>query len=183
MRKILVLMAVCILFGSAYPFYDYMLILPPVDTVIFNRWQETETKLDPVPPRRSVPEAYHTIFAVTSELYGIPPGVLESIAFVESGYRAGAISPVRQSGHSDLGMFQFNALFIEWYADQYNGGVMFDPFSPIQAIHIAARHITFLYRRYGNWMDTLLAYNCGMNRVENDKIPESAWDYLRKIYQ
>jgi len=186
MKKIklfLILVTAFLTLGSAGPIYDYMMITPPADTVIYYFRPETEFMPEPVPPRRNVPERYKVLFQFTSTFYGIPPGVLESIAFVESEFLATAQSPIRCDGHRDLGMFQFNDRFLKWYSDTYNSGVLFDPFVPEEAIKVAALHIVFLYERYGNWPDVLLAYNAGMDRVDRDDIPDSAWNYLLKIYR
>ena len=182
--KLLFILATAFLtLGSAGPIYDYMTIKLPDGTVSCYFRPETEFIPEPVPPRRDVPEQYRDLFANASESVGIPPGVLESIAFVESEFLAVAQSPIRRDGHRDLGMFQFNDRFLRWYSDIYNGGVLFDPFVPEEAIKVAALHILFLYELYGNWPDVFFAYNAGMDRVDRDDIPESAWDYLLKIYQ
>jgi soluble lytic murein transglycosylase-like protein len=163
-----------------------MLIKLPVDTVVYYHYwfdfvvgNKTEGELEP--PRRNVPVEYQELFETTSA--GIPQSVLESIAFVESGFIKLAKSPVREDGHRDLGMFQFNDKYHQWYSDTYNDGVLFDPFNPEEAIKIASLHIRFLYERYGNWTDVFIAYNAGMSRVDKDVIPESAWNYLEKIYK
>ena len=187
MRRInLLLILVCAfyLLGSAGPLYDYTFIVPPVDTVINYRWLEIRPgkEPEPVPPRRSVPEKYQAMFAAASESAGIPPGVLESIAYVESGFLATAKSPMREDGHRDLGMFQFNDCYLDWYSEHYNEGIMFDPFDPEEAIRIAALHIVFLYERYGTWMDVLFAYNAGIGAVDRNEIPDSSFRYLLKIY-
>jgi soluble lytic murein transglycosylase-like protein len=52
----------------------------------------------------------------------------------------------------------------------------------VVAIEIAALHVQFLFERYGNWSDVVMAYNAGMGRVDRNEIPESAWGYLLKIF-
>ena len=179
----IILLSAFLSLGSAGPIYNYMLITPPTGMAAIHYWQpEPLTMPEPLPPRRSVPERYKGLFAFTSSFYGIPPEILESIAFIESGFMASAQSPIRDDGHRDLGMFQFNDKYLDWYSRVYNEGILFDPFVPEEAIRVAALHIVFLYERYGTWMDVFFAYNAGMDRVDRDVIPDSAWDYLRKIY-
>jgi soluble lytic murein transglycosylase-like protein len=113
---------------------------------------------------------------------GMPPGVLESIAFVESGFEPAAMSSLRESGRQDLGLFQFNSAYLAWYAETYNAGMPFDPLSPQEVILVAARHIRFLYDRYGHWPTVCLAYNAGITAVDHDKIPDGSIRYLLKIY-
>jgi soluble lytic murein transglycosylase-like protein len=184
MKKITIVLVMlyCILYlGSSLPYEPQ--IKPPVETypLIYNRQEEPEKAL--VPPRREVPEEYQAILDAASNSTGIPPGVLESIAFVESGFYSGAMSPLRGNGHRDLGMFQFNSQYLPWYADAYNGGVIFDPMSPRDAASVAAKHIRYLYNRYGHWPTVCLAYNAGMAAVDNDRIPECSYRYLIKIYE
>jgi soluble lytic murein transglycosylase-like protein len=186
-KFLLILVPAFLMLGSGSPIYDYMLITLPVNTVVnyhwLDIWPDYKAAPEPEPPRRNVPEQYQDLFKTTSQSAGIPYGVLESIAFVESRFRASARSPVRDDGHRDLGMFQFNDRYLQWYSDQYNNGLPFDPFVPEEAIRIAVLHILFLFDRYGNWADVFMAYNAGMDRVDRDDIPESAWDYLQKIYR
>jgi len=159
-------------------------IIPPSDgiSILYQLVMPAEPERCLMPPRRKVPEQYRELFAAASASMGIPPGVLEAIACVESSFRARARSPMRDDGHQDLGMFQFNNRYHGWYSDRYNDGILFDPFNPMEAIWIAAQHIQFLYERYGHWPDVFMAYNAGMSRVDNNDIPESTFNYLRKIY-
>jgi soluble lytic murein transglycosylase-like protein len=168
-------------FGSSLPYEPQ--ISPPVEAhpFIYNRQSEPEKAL--APPRREAPEEYLTIFEAAALSACIPPGVLESIAFVESGFDPVAMSPLRESGHCDLGMFQFNSAYLAWYAETYNAGIAFDPLSPGEAITVAAKHLRFLYDRYGYWPTVCLAYNAGMTAVDTDAIPDSSIRYLLKIYK
>jgi hypothetical protein len=143
MRKMMIIILVqfCFLFlGSSRP-YEHEIELP-VDPVvcIYREIQESENPL--VPPRRNVPEEYRAVFAAASGYAGIPPGVLESIALVESGFNPAALSPSRAGGFRDHGMFQFNGKYLDWYKAAYGD---FDPMNPDEAAHIAAQHLRFLY--------------------------------------
>jgi soluble lytic murein transglycosylase-like protein len=141
------------------------------------------TGLPLVPPRRNVPEEYRALFDFAASAAGIPPEALESIAFVESGFDPAAVSPLRENGQRDLGMFQFNSRYLRWYADAYNSGRPFDPMEPAEAALVAARHLRFMRDYYGgSWPMVFLAYNAGMTAVDNDAIPDCSYRYLFKIY-
>jgi len=178
--EIFILMYFCILLFCSVKPYEQQIVLP-AETVM--RIYEIEQERCLVPPMRNVPERYKAMFADASLSAGIPPGVLEAIADVESNFKPWAQSPARNDGHSDQGMFQFNNKYHKWYSDNYNDGVLFDPFNPHEAIRIAALHIKFLYERYGHWPDVFMAYNAGMGRVDKNIIPDSAYVYLSRIYR
>jgi soluble lytic murein transglycosylase-like protein len=175
---IIVLLIFLILVVSSKP-YEYLIILP-VTSPIYQTYREEER--ESLPPRRDVPAEYRVIFAAASGDYGIPPGVLESIAMTESSFRPDVLSPPRRDGTRDRGMFQFNDRYLQWYADQYNCGAAFDPMVPAEAITIAARHIQWLHSRYRHWPDVVMAYNAGFHAVDTGEIPDRVWDYLIKIY-
>lgn len=167
------------------PQYEYQINLPADGSVknlyVFQNPVEPERLL--VPPRRNVPEQYRELFAAVSESVGIPIGVLESIADVESNFRPWAKSPMRKDGHQDLGMFQFSTKYLDWYSEKYNSGILFDPMDINVAIVVAASHLKFLYEFYDHWPTVCLAYNAGMGAVNRDRIPDSSFNYLAKIYR
>jgi soluble lytic murein transglycosylase-like protein len=136
-----------------------------------------------LPPHRDVPVEYRDLFQDSAASVGIPPEVLESIVFVESGFIAEALSPEREGGYRDLGICQFNSRYLDWYAGQYNGGVPFDPMNPEEAVPVAAQHIRFLWERYSHWPMVCLAYNAGMTAVDKDEIPDGSYWYLIKVYK
>ena len=182
MKRIMFITITILMLTTSGSIYEYLIIPPADHFALYHIWPK-EKQQPVMPPRRNVPDNYKDLFDVTNQNYNLPPSVLESIAFVESRFRALAISPERIDGYQDEGMFQFNNKYHQWYSDQYNGGVLFDPYNPTEAIRIAALHVQFLFERYGNWMDVFLAYNAGMERIDKDVIPETAWDYLAKIYK
>jgi hypothetical protein len=163
--------------GSSLP-YEKELELPRDPVIAIYR--ELKPERAQVPPRREVPPEFRALFAAAAGSAGIPLGVLESIAFAESGFNPAALSPVRPDGFRDHGMFQFNGKYLGWYKAAYGD---FDPMNPDEAAHIAARHLRFLYDYYGHWPTVCLAYNAGMRAVDNDKIPDSSYRYLIKIYE
>jgi soluble lytic murein transglycosylase-like protein len=167
--------------GSSLPYEQR--IEPPAEAFPFIYQKQEESENIPLPPRREIPKAYRALFETTAESAGIPLGVLESIAFVESGFDPLASSPPGAGGRRDLGMFQFNSDYLRWYADAYNGGRDFDPMVPAEAAPVAARHLRFLYDYYGgHWPTVCLAYNAGMAAVDKDEIPDSSFRYLARVY-
>jgi soluble lytic murein transglycosylase-like protein len=174
----LVLLPILTILVSSRPYEYEFKIIPPVNFPVYR----VEEKPPSIPPCRAVPTEFRDLFATASESYGIPTGVLESIALIESGFRPDVLSPPREDGTRDRGMFQFNDRYFQWYADRYNGGAVFDPMIPAEAITVAARHIQWLYNRYGHWPDVVIAYNAGFHAVDTGNIPNRSWDYLIKIY-
>jgi soluble lytic murein transglycosylase-like protein len=179
LKDIAIIFSGFLLLGSMPYEPEYRIELPCVPFI----YECDEPETVSIPPRRNVPEAYRRLFNTTAEIYGIPPGVLESIAFVESGFDPAGLSPPRNDGRRDLGMFQFNNAYLVWYADRYNSGYPFDPMVPEEAAPIAAEHIRYLYERYNHWPTVCLAYNAGMTAVDNDVIPDGSFRYLVKVYE
>ena len=153
----------------------------PIDTEIFLMRDMYITNT--LPPRRNVPKRYQPLFETISKHYDIPPSVLESIAYVESRFKADALSPLRKDGSRDMGMFQFNSNFIPWLRKEFSYGISFNPLSVNESIIIAAELVVWLYKKYKHWPDVFLAYNCGVTNVDRNTIPESAWGYLDRIYR
>ena len=153
----------------------------PVDPNPYRIWHNEKPSC--LPPMRTVPERYRTFFLAACEENEIPLEILAAIAYVESRFSAYAVSPLRPDGNRDLGMFQFHSDFIGWLSDCYNKGIPFNPFSCEQSVNIAARHIKWLYERYGNWPDVVMAYNAGITRIDKGKIPDRTWEYLTVIYR
>jgi soluble lytic murein transglycosylase-like protein len=135
-----------------------------------------------LPPRRGVPLGYEAVFEAASRETGVPLGILESIAYAESKFEAFVISPPREDGTQDLGMFQLHSGYLDWFARQYNEGKPFNPLNPKEAVWIVARHLKRLYDQLGVWPDVVIAYNAGYSVIASGRIPESTWDYLVKVY-
>jgi hypothetical protein len=181
MKKVMIIILVqfCFLFlGSSRP-YEHEIELP-VDPVVCIYQERRKPENPLVPPRREVPPEFRALFAAAAGSAGIPLGLLESIAFAESGFNPAALSPSRADGFRDHGMFQFNGKYLGWYKAAYGD---FDPMNLDEAAHIAAQHLRFLYDYYGHWPTACLAYNAGIGAVDNDKIPDSSYRYLIKIYE
>ena len=182
MKKVyLVVFIVCSFLSLGLKSYEYDFSIVPLADAVIICWPEPERTM--IPPRRDVPEEYQASFEKAASVADIPPGVLESIAFAESRFLATAKSPQRDDGYEDLGMFQFNTQYLDWYSEHYNSGYPFDPVNPAEAVIVAAKHIKFLYERYNHWPTVCLAYNAGIGAVDRDEIPDSSYQYLVKVYQ
>jgi soluble lytic murein transglycosylase-like protein len=183
MRKIeqiilLMILAHAVLFFNGSREYEKPIILSPdsprVPKPLF---------ISLLPPRRDCPVEYQLILEATARDVEVPIEVLESIAWVESRFDPLAESPKRKDGHRDRGMFQINSKYCGWYADQYNGGLPFDPMSPVEAATVAALYIRFLYERYGSYNEAIIAYNIGMTAVDRGEVTDRALRYLVMVYE
>lgn len=108
-------------------------------------------------PRRSwtTPKSgakYATLFETVERKYGFPAGLISRLAWQESRYNPEARSPVGAAG-----MFQF----MPATARELN----VDPLDPEAAAWAAAEYLARLYRRFGDWVQALAAYNWGQGNV------------------
>jgi len=174
-----------VLFGASVPFDPFRYsITPPVTEPPFNfTLAAVETPQTRLPRMREIPIEYKAVIDKAIRGMGIPIEIIAAILQRESHFSPEAQSPIRENGHRDMGICQFNSQYIDWYSERYNGGVIFDPMNPEEAIPIMAQHIKWLYERYGHWPDVIMAYNAGFARIDSGDIPDSAWDYLFKVYE
>ena len=181
MKILIPVFALVFLLGST-SFYEPLKLPspPPSDPWLHFQVVEPEQETESLPPRRL--SEYSEFFELVAAEENIPVSILESVAFVESGFRPWAVSPERCDGNKDLGMFQFNSKYLEWFGMKYNGGEYFDPFDYEIAAVVAARYLLCLKERLGTWPLAVMAYNCGPSRVEADDIPESTYRHLVKVW-
>ncbi|HVC25860.1 MAG TPA: NlpC/P60 family protein [Acidimicrobiales bacterium] len=96
----------------------------------------------------SVPSAYAPLFAAAASRYGVPIGLLEAVAQVESGYNPNAVSTVGAQGLMQL-------------MPATAAGLGVNPFDPAQAIDGAAQLLSGYLGTYGSTPLALAAYNAG----------------------
>ena len=108
----------------------------------------------PVPTGgRGTPSQWADAFRVASEQYGLPPGLLEAVAQVESGFNPSAVSSAGAQG-----LMQFMPATA--------AGLGVDPFDPESAIDGAARYLSSHLERFGSIEKALAAYNAGPGAVQ-----------------
>lgn len=84
----------------------------------------------------------------------------------------------------DLGLFMLNDkyLWTDFVPRYWIEGVEFDPFNWKHNAYIAIQHMAWLQENLKVEDDIIMAYNCGLNAVINDRVPTSTReDYLVKV--
>ena len=87
------------------------------------------------------------------------------------------------NGTIDCGLFQLNDRYI-WtsFANAYwFDNVELDPFNWKHNSFLAIHHLAYLQSKLKVTDEIIMAYNCGINAVMADKIPDSTKSYLRKV--
>ncbi len=107
------------------------------------------------PHVRARARQYEPYMAAAAARHGIDPSVLWTIAYLETRFQPGLISP-----KGARGLMQF----MPGTAARYG---LTNPLDPIAAIDSAARYVRFLSERFGGRVDLVLAgYNAGEGAVE-----------------
>ena len=101
------------------------------------------------------PDAFRKLFRRYEREYGLPEGLLEEVARVESGFNPRAIGPRTRFGTAK-GLMQ---IMVE--PNEFEG----DPFNPEEAIPFAASLLRRDIDRFGSVDLALAAYNAGPGRV------------------
>jgi hypothetical protein len=108
-------------------------------------------------------------FRAATRQYGLPEGLLEKVAEVESSFNPEAVSPA-----GAIGLMQI--------VPRWHPGV--DPTDPVQSINYAARYLSELHESFGNWELALAAYNAGQGNVRRyggiPPFPETQ-NYVKRI--
>lgn len=87
-------------------------------------------------------------FAAAESKYGLPPDLLNRVAYQESRYNPDAKSPV-----GAIGIMQFMP------ATAAEFGI--NPLNPLQSIDAAGRYLAQLYKMFNSWPIAIAAYNWG----------------------
>ena len=106
---------------------------------------------------------------------GVPVGIARGLMMSESG---GDTTAVSRTG--DLGAWQLNPRYHNWFREAYNAGWQFDEKDVEASTRIALRYLAALHRQFGTWTRALEAYKCGPYRKVED-IPEHIKKLCRKI--
>lgn len=101
-----------------------------------------------------VPAALKAIFSAAAVQYGLPPNLLEAVAYRESRFRPDIISGALRSLAGAVGIMQIVPRF---HPDLGEAGAL----DPARAIPYAASYLRQLYNQFGSWALALAAYNWG----------------------
>lgn len=122
-------------------------------------------------------EQYRPFIQNAANMYGVPFVILGKLLQQESGFRPDVISGSRTSPKGAQGIAQFMP------DTARELGV--NPLKPASAIPGAARYLSQLYDRFGNWRDALAAYNWGLGNVSRvrdfDLWPTETRNYVSSI--
>lgn len=95
-----------------------------------------------------------------------------------------AINRDNINGSIDIGLFQLNDYYLwtDFVPRYWIEGVDFDPFNWKHNAYIAVHHIAWLQKNLKVEDDVIMAYNCGLNAVINDRVPTSTKEvYLVEV--
>ena len=95
-----------------------------------------------------------------------------------------AINRDNINGSVDIGLFQLNDYYLwtDFVPRYWIKGVDFDPFNWKHNAYIAVHHIAWLQKNLKVEDDVIMAYNCGLNAVINDRVPTSTKEvYLVEV--
>jgi soluble lytic murein transglycosylase-like protein len=115
--------------------------------------------------------AFESLFLDASRAYGLPAGLLSRIAYQESRY-----DPLAQSPKGAQGIMQFMPATARDFS--------VDPFDVGSSIWGAAKYLSELRAKFGNWREAIAAYNWGQGNVQRqglDAAPKETRDYLDGI--
>jgi len=129
-----------------------------------------EKVLEEVSSGKNTPNI-HALVEKASLKYGIPKEILMAIMSVESGFNPRAYNK-NMDGTEDRGLMQVNYQHNLSLMKEYG---ITDPeqlYDPELNIEIGARILYENYKRFGNWVMAIKAYN-GL-KADN-------WDYVRKV--
>ena len=110
-------------------------------------------------------EAFHSRASLFSEQintiaseFNIDPGLLHSIAYVESRYNPSAVSPAGAKGMMQIMPATARRLGLQGSEEQL--------FNPLVSLHLSSTYLRILYDLFGNDLELVLAaYNAGENAV------------------
>lgn len=134
---------------------------------------------DPIP---RCPQRFRRIILTAAAGAGVPVKILDGVLHEESKYNPLAQN-TNTNGSVDHGIAQLNGEFLADFQHFDNDGRPFDPYSPEEAIPVAARYLARLYRATGSWFDAVCAYNAGIGRVRRGTVPRRTWQYAERVME
>ncbi len=125
---------------------------------------------------RKIPDAWRDTFAIAGAAQGLPPGLLEAVAYRESRFRQDIIDGRVRSSAGAVGIMQ---VVPRWHPDLGEAGAL----DPARAIPYAANYLRQLHRQFGSWRLALAGYNWGPgNLAAAAGKPESSWPSETRTY-
>ena len=120
------------------------------------------------------------LFTTASLQFGLEPGVLESVCWVESRYNVNAIHK-NDGGEDSLGLCQIKLSTAQWLGFK---GTSRDLMRPKNNIYYAAKYLAYQTNRYNNTVRGIVAYNMGNSYQLNsssysDKVISKVREYRR----
>ena len=114
----------------------------------------------------------------TEDKYNIPPYTLVGLLETESNFDPNVISGKKKSSAGAEGIAQFMPNTSKAYK--------IDPYNTDQAIDAAGKYLSQSYKSLGNWNDSILSYNMGVQGVKNykggkKKLVKEQREYVGKV--
>lgn len=136
-----------------------------------------------------IPDEYKSICAGIKQYTGIPYKIIFNLVQHESGWEEKAYNGSNSNGSYDIGLTQINSNNFEYF---YWKIMKLNPESNLNyKAYYSKPDISlwagFLYLQYlidyydGDILRSLQAYNCGMGRVNSNRIPERTKEYVSFI--
>lgn len=119
---------------------------------------------------------YENAIVDAENKYNIPNNYLAKLLNEESRFRPDIISGQKRSRTGATGIAQF----MPDTAKEL--GV--NPLDPMESIDGAARYLSQLFDKFGNWTEAIAAYNWGQGNVQRkglEKAPQETVDYVQSI--
>ncbi len=112
--------------------------------------------------------------------YGIPPGLLRSVAIQESGGKQ-----YDESGQVILGQptKYGQAVGMMQLLPSTAAELHVDPFDPDQNLIGGAKYLSQLNQMFGDWGSALQAYNGGLRNVQNGTVSPDAKTYSKQVLE
>ena len=132
---------------------------------------------------QNIPKKYREYTMDLCDKYNIPIYIVSRVINIESQWNPNAISRYNRNGTRDYGLGQLNSRyigsFVKWF---YKGKEKFNVFNWKHNLQVAIGFLASLNKSfYGNWHNTVCAYNAGPNAVRYGRVPASTFAYAKKI--
>ena len=177
---ILNVLVVALLAGAAYSLSRWWTVInddvpaAPFEGDTTTPDTDTTIPMTYAPPKRSGP--YLAAIRAAEASYGLPTNLLVRLLELESGYLPDIVSGKIKSPKGAVGIAQF----LPYVAKSFN----VNPLNADEAIKGAARYLSQLQKRFGDWKQAAAAYNWGptnLARYGFEKAPKATREYVEKI--